>query len=133
MKQKNETYELNEAIFLLENKRADELILLKEQLHLVHETLKPINIIKRTFHEVTTSPEIKNNFINNTIGLVTGYLTKKVIFGGSHNPLKKLFGAFLQFAVTNIISKHSDGIKSVGENILNQFFEMQKRSNTGVS
>lgn len=128
MKQKNETDALNEAISLLENKRAEELKLLKEQLHLVSESLKPINLIKNTWHEVASSPEIKNNIVNNTIGLATGYLTKKVLFGASHNPVKKLIGTLLQFAVANVVSKHSDGIKSTGENLLHRFLKYRKEA-----
>lgn len=81
MKKKNETDALNEAISLLENKQAHELKLLKEQFQVAYESLKPINIIKSTFREVTSSPEIKNNIVNNAIGLTTGYLSRKVLVG----------------------------------------------------
>ena len=101
---------------------------LKEQFHITYESFKPINIIKSTFHEITTSPEIKNDILSNTIGITAGYLTKKVIFGASHNPLKKLLGTLLQFALTNIISKHTDGIKSIGENLLVRFLKHRKES-----
>jgi hypothetical protein len=128
MKKKNETDALNETITLLENKRAEELKLLKEQLHVVQDNLKPINLLKSTFHEITSSPEIKNNIVSNTIGITTGYLTKKVLFGASHNPIKKLFGTLLQFAIANIVSKHSDGIKSAGENLLHRFLKHRKEA-----
>jgi hypothetical protein len=81
MKNKNATDALNETITLLENKRAEELQLLKEQLHLVRDNLKPINLIKSTFHEITSSPYIKKNIISNTIGITAGYLVKNILFG----------------------------------------------------
>ena len=64
MKIKNETDSLNEAIILLEGKRAKELELLKELFNSGYESLKPINLIKSTFKEVSSSPEIKNNILS---------------------------------------------------------------------
>lgn len=125
MKKKNETDTLNETIILLQNKQAEELKLLKEQFHLTYETLKPINLIKSSFHEVTSSPspDIKNNLLNNVIGLTTGYLSKKIIVGASNNPIKKILGALLQFTIANVVSKHSDAIKSVGGNLLHRILK----------
>jgi hypothetical protein len=111
MKKSNETDTLNEAIVLLENKQAIELISLKQQFELTYESLKPLNIIKSVFSEITTSSEIKGNLISNAIGMSTGYLTKKVLLGSSHNPIKRLLGTLLQFVVTNVVTKHSDNIK----------------------
>lgn len=126
MKKKNETDALNDAISLLEIKRADEFLLLKEQFHITYESLKPINLIKSTFHEVAESSEIKNNIVSNVIGFTTGYLSKKVLVGVSRNPVKNLFGTLLQFAITNMVSKHSDGIKSLGENVLHRILKYRK-------
>ena len=123
MKKKNETDALNETIVLLQDKQTQELKLLKEQFHLTYESLKPINLIKNAFHEVTSSPDLKNKLLNNVIGLTTGYLSKKVLIGTSNNPIKKILGTLLQFSVANVVSKHSDNIKSVGGNILNRIFK----------
>lgn len=135
MKKKNETDILNERIVLLETKRALESTLLKEQFHLTYESLKPINLIKSTFNEVTASPELKNNLLNNAIGLTTGYLSKKVFVRTSNNPIKKIIGALLQFAVTNVVSKHPGPIKSAGETIFNRIvknnIQRKEYSNNG--
>jgi hypothetical protein len=112
---KNRTDTLKESISLLEKRQAEELILLKEQFHDVYESLKPINQIKDALHGIARLPDIKNVIISNAIGLTTGYLSKKVMVGGSHNPLKKLLGTFLQFAIANAVSKHSGTIKTKDE------------------
>ncbi|HTA83810.1 MAG TPA: hypothetical protein VK783_12775 [Bacteroidia bacterium] len=114
---KNKTDILKESISLLEQKQIKELIVLKEQFHRVYESLKPINQIKGALHGIATMPDIKNAIISNVIGLTTGYLSKKVVVGGSHNPLKKLLGIFLQFAVANTVLKHS-GIIKTGTEVL---------------
>jgi len=58
---------LNESIRLLQQKQALELIQLKEQFHATYESLKPLNLIKSTLHEVADSSEIKNNILNPTL------------------------------------------------------------------
>lgn len=126
MSNKYRSTELNEAIILLQNKQAHELALMQEQFHLLHEYLKPGNLIKSALNEVVESPEIKNNMVNNAIGLVTGFLTKNVLFGSSRNPLAKVFGNLLQFAVTNVVSKHPQGIKSFGESLFLRFLKYRK-------
>lgn len=126
MKNRNETDSLNELIILQEQKYDMDLELLKEQFHVAYESLKPINLIKSLFHEVTASPEIKNDMVSNVIGLGTGFLSKKLLIDGSHNPAKRVFGTLIQFAVTNLVSKHSDNIKTIVGNLLKYFFAKNK-------
>lgn len=126
MKTKNETDSLNDLIILVEQKRAYELELLKEQLHLVGESLDPLNLIKSVFHEVVDAPEIKNNLVNSAIGLFTGFISKKLLTGNSHNSLKKILGILIQFGVTNVVSKHSDDLKTIVKNLLSRFSKIKK-------
>lgn len=126
MKNRNETDSLNELIVLQEQKYDMDLELLKDQFHVAYESLKPINLIKNLFHEVTASPEIKNDMVSNVIGLGTGFLSKKLLINGSHNPAKRVFGTLIQFAVANLVSKHSDNIKTIGGNLLKHFFAKNK-------
>lgn len=120
MKKKNESEALKEAIHLLKVKQAGELLLLKEQFQETYESLKPLNFIKNTFNEVTSSPEIKNGLINNAIGLATGYLSKKVLIGATHNPFKKILGAILEFSVASFVAKRANIQTSNEEEITQQ-------------
>ncbi len=122
MKMNNERNKLNDAIHTLQTKQAAEFVVLKEQFQLTYESIKPVNLIKSTFQEVVTSPEIQHDVISKVIGLASGYLSKKVLVGASHNPLKRILGTVLQFAIANIVVKHSDTIKSSGEVLLNRIF-----------
>jgi hypothetical protein len=119
---KNEAAILKEKIALLENRQAQELILLREQAHTTFESLQPLNLLKNTFEEVSSSSELKDNMLNNVIGLTTGYLSKKVLLGSTHNPIKKFVGTFLQFAIGNAVANHSETIKAVGEVVLRRIF-----------
>jgi len=108
MKKINQTDILKETILLMKMKQADELVQLKDQYHYTLESLKPLNLIKKVFGLVATSPEIKGNILSNVLGITTGYLTKKVLLGGTHNPIKRILGTILQFAITNIVTKQSE-------------------------
>jgi len=112
MKQINETDTLNETIVLLKYKQAQELIILQEQFQLTYDSLKPINLIKNAFSEMTHSPDIKGNLINNVIGLSTGYLSKRILLGSTHNPIKRILGSVLQYVVANVVTKKSDTFTS---------------------
>ncbi|MBG6111594.1 hypothetical protein H4V97_000631 [Flavobacterium sp. CG_23.5] len=111
MKKTNETDTLNETISLLEYRQAYELRILKEQFELTYDSLKPLNLIKSAFSEMTTSSELKGNLINNVIGISTGYLTKKLLVGSTHNPFKRILGTAIQFAITNLVTKNKEHSK----------------------
>ncbi|MFV5687930.1 hypothetical protein ACM55M_04830 [Flavobacterium sp. ZT3R25] len=112
MEKINQTNLLNETIIQLENRQTLEFYALKEQFKITYESVKPLNLIKSAFTEMTTSPNLKGNVVNNIVGMAAGYLTKKVLVGSTHNPFKKILGTLLQFVVTNVATKHSDTLKS---------------------
>ena len=107
MKKMNETDLLDQTILALKIKKADDFNSLKEQFHTTYESIKPLNIIKNAFIDLTDSPILKNNIVNNVIGLSTGYLSRKLILGSSHNPIKRVLGSLFQFVVSNFVSKYS--------------------------
>ena len=117
MKNETATDILNRDILLLEQRRFEQFQDLKEQLHVTYESLKPINLIKNTFKDVTHSPDIKDGIGKAAIGMVSGYLLKRVVFGSSANPIKKLAGVAFQTLVTNVAAKNSDKIKEKGINL----------------
>ena len=114
MQKINSSAGLREAILLLESQQAEEGRAMKACFHLTYESVKPINLIKSTFREVAESPDISSNIISTVAGLATGYLSKTLVVGASNNPWKKLLGTVLMFSVTNLIAKHPEAIKSVG-------------------
>ena len=111
MEKINQTEILKETILLMKMKQADELVQLKDQYHYTIESLKPLNLIKNAFGLIATSPEIKGNILSNIVGMTTGYLTKKVLLGSTHNPIKRILGTVLQFVITNVATKHSETSK----------------------
>ena len=120
---KSEEQLLNEKIIALQAIQTMQLEVLKLQLEITYQSLRPVNLLKNTLHEISTSEEIKENLLNNTIGLATGYISKKALTASSHNPLVKLAGSLLQFTIAKVVAKHPETIKQVSKNILQYIFK----------
>jgi hypothetical protein len=85
----------------LEQKQAEELQSLHRQYLSIYESVMPLNLMKSALIKMTTSLVLKHNTVNTLIGLCTGYVSKKLLLGSTHNPMKKIAGTLLQFALTN--------------------------------
>jgi hypothetical protein len=127
MKKKDYTQLLKLNIESLEEKQANDLLLLKAQVLVSLESIKPANIIKDTLTDLTADPEFKGDILKTTLSIATGFIAKKMVVGETHNPIKQFFGTLLQMGVTNAVSKNSEGIKSTFQSIFKSFFS--KREN----
>ena len=116
------------AIQLLEVEQAINRQLLKEQLHLAYERLKPVNLLKSSLHEVISSPTLTDNILGTVISLASGFLTKKLVVGASGNIIRKVLGSILQFGVTTVVQQHPDAIKSVGRFIYQHIIQKKERN-----
>jgi hypothetical protein len=99
---------------------------LKEQFFLAYENLKPANILKSTLNEITKSPYVIDNILGATLGLVTGYVSKKIAIAGSEKPFRKLLGSVLQFGITNLVVQHPNLIKLFGQFIMQHLFHKKE-------
>ncbi len=114
---------LRQAIKELEVKQKEERVLLKEQLVVTYESLKPSNILKNIIKDFASSENLKNEFVNTAVAVTTGFITKKVIIGKSNNQALKLVGLALQFGITTLVSKNYDAIKEVVSQFINRMLE----------
>jgi hypothetical protein len=117
---------LKNAIQLLEVEQAAKEQLLREQFHLTYESLKPVNLIRSSIQDITSSPWLIENIIGTALGLATGYLSKEIVVGASVNRFRKLIGSVLQFGVTNLISQHAEDIKSFGQSVFQSIFHKKE-------
>ncbi|MEI6140248.1 MAG: hypothetical protein WCP85_13355 [Mariniphaga sp.] len=99
--------DLKTAIALLEQKRDTERAAISEQFSIVADSLKPVNLLKRSIQEITGSIDLKDQFIHKGAGLLAGYLTRKLVVRSSTNPFVRLAAVALQYGVTNYISDNS--------------------------
>jgi hypothetical protein len=118
MQKINSESELRAAIVQLEIKQDAEGKILKEEFFEAYENIKPINLIRSTLVEVTESSDIKDHLLNTSVAIATGYISKILFDGITHNPLRKLLGTALQFGVTTVIAKNPEAVKAVGIGVL---------------
>lgn len=105
-------------ILELEAQQKENLLLLKEDLHEIVENLTPLNLIKNVIGGEITTENIGQNILNDAIGISSGYLSKKLMFGSSNNPVKKVMGSMFQFIVAKFVSNQSDRIEAIGDIIM---------------
>lgn len=117
---------LREAILLLEIQQAEEREIVKEQLRLTYESLKLVNILKSSMKEFVGSTEMKSSMLETIASVVTGYLTKKMMFSSKSNLFMKILGLTLQFGVTGLVSQNAEKIKSFLSDLVDRFFKTQK-------
>ena len=107
MKRKS-SEDLKTAIALLEIQRDAERVAISEQFSIVTDNLKPVNILKRSIHDIAGAFDLKDKLIQTGAGLIAGYLMRKVVVRTSTNPIVRLAAVALQFGVTNYISDSSN-------------------------
>jgi hypothetical protein len=119
---------LKNAIQVLEVDQDVKGRLLKEQVYLIYESLRPINILRNSLKDLFSSHYMIENMSGTAIGAASGFLLKKVFVGASANLFRKLIGSVLQFGITNIIAQNSDQIKSVVQAIFQHLFSKKEMS-----
>ena len=115
MQKINSHSELKASILLLEQNQAEEFRMLREQFHLTTESLKPINIIKSTFGQISGSEDSKQGLVSTSVGLTAGYFSKMLFERASYNPFRKVLGTALLVGVTNVIAKNPGIVNSLGQ------------------
>jgi hypothetical protein len=77
----------------------------KQQFHVTRESLKPMNLIKRSLKNVTTSPGIKGKLVKTALGLATAYFSKRLLFRAAQKPAKKILGTLLGMGIARFVTK----------------------------
>lgn len=105
MKTRDERSLLMEKIISLENRQKEELIILKDAVKITFESIKPINLLKSTIHELTSSVEIKTDLVVGAGNIISGLLSKNPLLATFQKPINKLINSFLQFVVDRFTVK----------------------------
>lgn len=122
------TEQLKQRITELTIQRANDERLLKEELKATIDALKPANLIKNTFHELSREPDFKDDLLSAAMGVASGYISKKLVAGNSANPIKQVLGTILQVVITSLVSKNADGIKSTIMLLINKLINKKESS-----
>lgn len=118
--------QLNEKIIEVEKLKDEQWLSLEEAIFNTRQQFKPINLLKNGLKEMGSSTEIKESILSTAIGLATGYISKTVLVGTSHRPIKKAIGSILQYEITAAIAKHPATVKALANGILQLFKKKEK-------
>lgn len=117
---------LKKSISVLECRQMEEGILLKDQFKDTFDSLRPVNILRKMIGDIATPSDLKDNLIETVTGLISGYVSRKILVRSSKNPLLRLAGIFVQYEVTNFVSKNSDTIKALGLYYINKLINFKR-------
>jgi hypothetical protein len=104
---------LKKSIEVIRQKQLEQGKLLQEQFSVVYESLKPYNVLRNAIREIVTPSELKGNLIESATGLLSGYLSRKLLVRSSRNPLLRLAGIIVQYGVTKFVVNNSATTKDV--------------------
>jgi len=111
---------LKKSISVLERRQMEEGILLRDQFKVTFDSLKPVNVLRKMIGEFAAPSDLKDNLTQTVTCLVSGYVSRKMLVRSSKNPLLRLAGIFVQYGVTNFVSRNSDTIKALGLYYINK-------------
>ncbi|RKD92017.1 hypothetical protein [Mangrovibacterium diazotrophicum] len=104
---------LKETIRLLEIRQAEEKDEFNKQLKTTFDSLKPANLIKSTFKDITNQTELKNNIFEAVFPLMTSFISGKVMGFGRKNSFYRIIATMLQMSITNYTARHSHSILEI--------------------
>jgi hypothetical protein len=100
--------------------------LLKEQFYSTYESFKPVNLLRNTLHDISSSPNLIDNILGTALGLATGLISNIVFKGMAGTGFKKLISPVLQSGVTNFVAQHTGSLRSIGEIMLLRIFRKKR-------
>ncbi len=106
------------AIELAEQKHKKDGVLLVEEFNQALLSLKPVNVLKNIFTDITTSGELKDNLVNTSAGMAAGYAAKMLVAGKSPGIVRKIAGNEVLFGISNVVSRNPETIKLIGNTLL---------------
>lgn len=127
MQKQNAAERLKESILVLERRQDEEEKLLREQFSIAYESIKPINVLKKVINEIATPSEFKDNLVQTVSGLVSGYLSRKLLVRSSTNPILRFAGLALQYGVTNFVTKNAETIQAVSMHFINKLTDKYRK------
>lgn len=112
MEKQNAVDLLRESIRLLEVRQAEEGKILKDQLRVTYESLKPVSLITSWMKEISGSVEIRSGLLETIVSILYGYFTQKMIIRSGRNPLMKILSTTMQFGVANVVARNIESIRN---------------------
>jgi hypothetical protein len=90
------------------------------------EGFKPVNLVRSTLRNVISSPYFIDNMVGISVGLATGFLSKKIIVGASRSIVRKLFSVLFQAGVTRLVTHGAEVHASTRQPVFKNIFRTKE-------
>jgi len=127
MEKINSARDLQIAIRTLEEERGEREKNLKLQFDEIADSLRPINILKRSVQGIFQKPNDRHDLLAAILAVGTGLISKKMFEGKSPGPVRKTAGQALQLGVTTLVAKNAPALKTAGASLFNKIFRKIKK------
>jgi hypothetical protein len=117
---------LKSAILTLQEEQYEKGQELKEQVYITIDSLRPVNLFRTALDDLFSTKDMLGSLSGTTMGVAGGFLLNKLFVGRSGNIFRKIIGTVIQFGMTNLISKNSEFLKSVGQTLWNYLFPREE-------
>ncbi len=121
---------LKERIRLLEVRQAEQGEKLKEQFKATAESLKPVNLIKSSLREFSTSKEVVGTVIESVTLLLSGFASKKLIDSSKGGSFIKLLTSLLQLVGSGLLNIYSVKIQEFIVGLISRFSRKPEQETT---
>lgn len=121
----NNISDLQESIKEMEALQAQQKQAVLDQVDVVKQSLKPVNILKNTFRDFKEDTETRNSLLQSATGIGLGLLSKSLFVGRSASLVKHLLGDAVESGV-RAISKN-DKIKAYATAIYRNLFKTKEK------
>jgi hypothetical protein len=109
---------LRARILELENDQDTQWKQLKDNVKQQYENIKPINLIKNAFSNITDSIDNENDILKEGAALASGLIANAIMSGTKNKLMKRWVTLALFSAATYLISKYQDEIIEAGHNVM---------------
>jgi hypothetical protein len=123
----NNIADLNNAILALENEQTEKGRILRNQFYLTYESLKPVNLLSSTLRDLGKSPTLGKDLGGTALALAAGFVSRRIFVGGSGNLFKRILGTFVQYGISNLVSRNQDDLKTFGQGLLQNLFKRREK------
>ncbi len=122
----NNVGDLKRRIAFLEQKQNFEKDAIVSEFEELKERIKPANLLRSFIGSIRNSPEVKADILHGAVGLVTGFLTNKMLLSKFHGPWKRIIALLVQAGIVNVAVKYPDAIKSKVISVISGFLQSIK-------
>lgn len=107
--------QLRQAIEALEKSQQQEANGVKNQMHEVYESVRPVNLIKSTLKDIGESAEIKDSLLRIPVAMVGAYVNKQLSKGPAYTSARSVLAQTLIDTAVDTVKRNPELFNAVAK------------------